>query len=158
MLHSLVWFKVLYSSLAILDSQLDLPATLLLSLQRMVIRGHSFVFVRDSLCGLELKLSLSWQRAYLAGTKAWVWLPETHKPGMAVLAFNPSTWEMQAQGSEIHGHPQLHMGFKASLGFVKLCLREGGVCEEMGRMEINTDNFWNQILEMKTFIVFFSLF
>jgi hypothetical protein len=30
------------------------------------------------------------------------------KPGMATHAFHLSAWEMEAVGSEIQGHPQLH--------------------------------------------------
>ena len=32
---------------------------------------------------------------------------------------NPTTWQVEAGGSEVQGHPQLHSKFKASLGYMK---------------------------------------
>lgn len=38
-----------------------------------------------------------------------------HKLGMVTNLWNPSTGEVEAKGSEIPGHPQLHSEFKARL-------------------------------------------
>lgn len=43
----------------------------------------------------------------LAGTKPWVLSPVRHKLGMMSHAYNPSTQETDARGSQIQGDPQL---------------------------------------------------
>lgn len=35
-----------------------------------------------------------------------------------------STWEAKPRGSDVHGHIQLYSKFKASLGYVKTCLKK----------------------------------
>ena len=37
----------------------------------------------------------------------------------------PSTWEVEAGGSEVRGHPQLHSEFEASLGYIRASLKTG---------------------------------
>jgi hypothetical protein len=37
----------------------------------------------------------------------------------------PSTWEVEAGGSEVRGYPQLHSEFEASLGYIRACLKTG---------------------------------
>ena len=36
--------------------------------------------------------------------------------GVVVHTWNPSSWEMEAGGFKVQGHPQLQSEFKASLG------------------------------------------
>ena len=36
---------------------------------------------------------------------------------------HPSTWEMEAGGSGVQGHPWLHSEFEASLGYMRPCLK-----------------------------------
>jgi hypothetical protein len=42
---------------------------------------------------------------------------------MVVHIYNPSTQEMEVKEPEVQGHPCLHNDFKASLGFMRLCLK-----------------------------------
>lgn len=35
----------------------------------------------------------------------------------------PSPWEAEAGGSEIESHSQLHVTLEASLGYMRLCLK-----------------------------------
>lgn len=44
----------------------------------------------------------------------------TQKPGMAMHICNLSIWEVEARGSDIEGHAQLHSEFEASLSYMKL--------------------------------------
>lgn len=39
---------------------------------------------------------------------------------------NPSTWKVEAGGLEIWGHPCLYTRFKASLGYMRSCLKYQG--------------------------------
>lgn len=36
-----------------------------------------------------------------------------------VHASNPSSWEVEEQGSEVYGHPQLHHELEENLDFMK---------------------------------------
>lgn len=43
----------------------------------------------------------------------------------ACLACTSSgTWKLEASGSEVEGHPQLHVEFEASMCYMKLCLKK----------------------------------
>lgn len=42
-----------------------------------------------------------------------------HKAGMAAHICNLSSWEVEAGGSEVQGHFQLHREFKSNLVYVK---------------------------------------
>lgn len=33
-------------------------------------------------------------------------------------------WEVEAEGSGVQGHPQLHSEFEASLGYIRSCLKK----------------------------------
>lgn len=37
--------------------------------------------------------------------------------GVLANTHEPSAWEVEAEGSGVHGHPQLHCEFEANLGF-----------------------------------------
>lgn len=43
---------------------------------------------------------------------------------MLVHICNQNTWEVEAGGSEVQGHPWLHSEFEASLGYVRLCFKQ----------------------------------
>jgi hypothetical protein len=48
---------------------------------------------------------------------------EGGKPAEVVLAsFDPGTWEVDAGGARVQGHPWLQSEFKASLGYGRPCL------------------------------------
>lgn len=54
------------------------------------------------------------------------------KPGEVVLAsFDPSTWEVDAGGERVQGHPWLQSEFKASLGYVRPCLNSNRQIKEL---------------------------
>lgn len=44
--------------------------------------------------------------------------PQLHKLGRMVNAYNPTSQEIEAGGSEVQSQPQLHKGFKARLGYM----------------------------------------
>lgn len=46
------------------------------------------------------------------------------KPGRAVYLCRSSSGTMEPQESAVHGYPQLHRKFGASLGHRKLCLEK----------------------------------
>lgn len=56
--------------------------------------------------GMELSC-----RAF-APTALWIGSPALYTPGMVALAFNLSTGDMKAEGSEVQGHLQLHGEFE----------------------------------------------
>lgn len=51
--------------------------------------------------------------------KPLIWCPAPHKQGVMAHACNTST-----QGSNSQGHPQLHIVFQASLGYMTVCLKK----------------------------------
>lgn len=46
----------------------------------------------------------------------------------------PSAWEVEAGGSGVQSQPQPHMEFKASPGYVRLCLTKRGGDWETGQL------------------------
>jgi hypothetical protein len=52
---------------------------------------------------------------------------------MVVHTYNPSTWEGEAEWSQVHGHPGLHNDDHASLGYV------GRLCHKQSKNKINPD-------------------
>ena len=69
---------------------------------------------------------LRWSRVRLACTRPTVSNPKLHKPGVMEHAWNPSTWSVEAGGSEVPVHPQLHSEFKTNLRYIEPCLKVGG--------------------------------
>lgn len=66
--------------------------------------------------GTELKSAREAIKAETRGRKG--------KLGMAVHARNPSTWEVEAEGtSGIHARPWLHIEFKINLRYRRPCLK-----------------------------------
>ena len=45
--------------------------------------------------------------------------PDPHKTQVAAHACDLSTWEAETEGSEVQGHPQLHMEFYLRLGHIR---------------------------------------
>lgn len=45
-------------------------------------------------------------------------------PDMVAQACNPSPWDVDVGGSEVHGHSWLHSDAKARLKYIKLCLKK----------------------------------
>lgn len=45
--------------------------------------------------------------------------------GVAIHVHNPSTWQVEAGGSEMYSHPWLNSEFEASLASHETLLREG---------------------------------
>lgn len=52
----------------------------------------------------------------------WVKSSAVHKLGVMGYYYNPSTQGMEAEESEVQGHPQLHNKFKANLGYMRIFL------------------------------------
>jgi hypothetical protein len=49
----------------------------------------------------------------------------SYVPGVVVRAWDPSTWEMEAEGSGVWGQPGFHSEFWASLSYIaKACLKK----------------------------------
>lgn len=46
----------------------------------------------------------------------------THRPSQVARACSPSTWDEEAEGSEVQVRPRLYRKFGASLGYIRLCL------------------------------------
>lgn len=42
---------------------------------------------------------------------------------MVVHAYNPDTWEVEAEGSGIQGQSRLHKDLKVTLGYMRPCLQ-----------------------------------
>lgn len=53
-------------------------------------------------------------------------LKQIKQGGLGVVAsdLNPSSLEVEGTGSRIQGHPQSHSKFKASLNYMRPCLRK----------------------------------
>lgn len=51
-------------------------------------------------------------------------LKSWEKPELVVHSCNPIIREVEAGGSEVQGHPQLHSKSEASLGYKRLCLKK----------------------------------
>lgn len=49
-----------------------------------------------------------------------------HKPAVVVYTCEPSTWKIEAGGSEVQDHPWLPREFKVSLGYVGPSLQKQG--------------------------------
>lgn len=62
---------------------------------------------------------LSWWSICLAGTKSRVPSPAPLKPGMGAHDCYHSILEVEAEASEVQGHPWLHSKFKVSLGYMR---------------------------------------
>lgn len=54
-------------------------------------------------------------------------------------AFNPSSWEVEARGSEVGGYPQLHGELESSLSYMWMCLKNKKM--ERGRGACDRQNF-----------------
>ena len=50
---------------------------------------------------------------------------QENKLGMMVFTCTLSSWEVDAKGLGVQGHPWPHKELKAILGFMRLCLNEG---------------------------------
>lgn len=70
-----------------------------------------------------LRMWLSQQNACLACTKPWVQSSAPRELGMVVCTQNPSAQELEAGGSEVEVHSQLHNKFETSLDPMRPCLK-----------------------------------
>lgn len=50
--------------------------------------------------------------------------PAPQKPDVMVPAWGPSAEEVEVRRAGVQGHPQLHREFEASLGYIRLCLKD----------------------------------
>ena len=64
-------------------------------------------------------MQLDWQKACVRCTEPGIQPPAAPKLGLVTHAYNPSTQEMEAGGSEVQSPPQLHSKFEASLGYMR---------------------------------------
>lgn len=60
----------------------------------------------------------------LACRRHWVQSPAQHRTVIVTHAYKPSTWDVEAGGSEIQSHFRLHSKFEASLGYLRPYLRQ----------------------------------
>lgn len=66
---------------------------------------------------------------------------------MVVHVYNLSSWDLKAEGSEIQGHPWIHIELEASLGYVERpCLRKKGLENSNTSLEVEYP-LWATICE-----------
>lgn len=64
------------------------------------------------------------QSACLGCTEPLVPYQVLCRPDVVAHTSNPSTWEVQTEGSEVHLNLQLHNQFRASLGYMRPVLNK----------------------------------
>ena len=68
---------------------------------------------------------LSWYSACPARSLLWILSLALHKPGLGVCAYNPSSWEREATGSEVLVILSYLASLRASLGYKRFWGVEG---------------------------------
>lgn len=87
------------------------------------INQHAWLNCWKLLIKLRAAYAAQLDSACLTCMKSFAWFLAPQKT-MVAHAHNPSTRDVETEGSEVENHPRLHGGFRVGLGYMRSCLKK----------------------------------